>query len=90
MHKISYILLGNYQILYAIFFISLIVFFVIFNDNFKNYLIYILIIVSNIQYTIYNKYYDILILIVFFLIEDVNMKKRFFQNKYNILFLYFF
>jgi len=89
-HKISYILLGNYQILYAIFFISLIVFFVIFNDNFKNYLIYILIIVSNIQYTIYNKYYDILILIVFFLIADLNMKKRFFQNKYNILFLYFF
>jgi len=89
-HKLSYILLGNYQILYAIFFISLIVFFVIFNNNFKNYLIYILIIVSNIQYTIYNKYYDILVLIIFFLIADLNMKERFFQNKYNILFLYLF
>jgi len=89
-HKISYILFGNYIFLYITFLFSIIVFYTIFKNNFKNYFIYFLLIFTNIQYTIYNKYFDILILIVFFLLANISMKERFFQNKFNIINLYFF
>ena len=88
-HKASYLLFGNYILLYYIFFISLIIFFIIFNNKLKNYLIYFLMILSNIQYTIYNKYYDILVVIIFFLLSDIKIKERFFNNKLNLYYLYF-
>ena len=84
-HKASYLIFGNYIFL---FFISIIVFFTIFENKLINYLIYLLIIFTNIQYTIYNKYYDIIILIIFFLLSEINLEKRFFKQKNNLFYLY--
>ena len=87
-HKASYLLFGNYIFLFFIFFISVIVFYIIFNNKFINYFVYILIIFTNIQYTIYNKYYDILVIIIFFLLYEINLEKRFFKQKNNLFYLY--
>ena len=88
-HKFSHVLFGNDIFLFVIFFISIICFYILFNNKINNYIIYLLIILSNIQYTIYNKYYDILVVILFFIISDIDIKKRFFEDRKILFFFYF-
>ena len=88
-HKFSHMLFGNDIFLFVIFFISIICFYILFNNKINNYIIYLLIILSNIQYTIYNKYYDILVVILFFIISDIDIKKRFFEDRKILFFFYF-
>ena len=87
-HKASYLLFKNYIFLFLFFLLSILILYSIFNDKINNYLIYSIFIITNIQYTIYNKYYDILVLIVFFLLADVNFNKFFFKKKYSLIYLY--
>ena len=87
-HKISYLFFKNYILLYLFFLFSLMIFFVIFDKKFINYLIYSIIILTNIQYTIYNKYYDILVIIVFLLLCEIDFKKLFFVKKNSLIYLY--
>jgi hypothetical protein len=87
-HKISNLIFGNNVFLFLIFFLSLIVFYILFKNKFKNYLLFFLIILTNLQYTIYNKYYDVLVIILFFLLFEVNINKFFFNKKYCLIYLY--
>ena len=87
-HKISNLIFGNNVFLFLIFFLSLIVFYILFKKKFKNYLLFFLIILTNLQYTIYNKYYDVLVIILFFLLFEVNINKFFFNKKYCLIYLY--
>ena len=87
-HKFSYLVFGNYFFLFGIFFITLILYYSIFDKKITNYLLYFIIILTNIQYTIYNKYYDVLILILFFLLFEIDLKKYFFSKKFSIIFMY--
>lgn len=88
-HKFSHMIFGNDIFLFVVFFISIICFYILFNNKINNYIIYLLIILSNIQYTIYNKYYDILIVILFFIISDIDLKRRFFKEGKTLFFFYF-
>ena len=87
-HKFSYLIFGNFIFLFFIFFITLIIYYSIFDKKINNYLLYFIIIFTNIQYTIYNKYYDILVLILFFLLFEINLKKHFFSKKFSIVLMY--
>jgi len=89
-HKFSYLIFGNFFFLYLIFLITLILYYSVFDKKTNNYILYLIIIFSNIQFTIYNKYYDILILVLFFLLFEIDLKKYFFSKKFSILFMYFF
>lgn len=87
-HKFSYLVFGNNIFLFFVFFLSIIFFYFLFDGNKVNYIIYILIILTNIQYTIYNKYYDILVMIIFLLISKINFNEKFFKIKNSILYFY--
>lgn len=56
--------------------------------KFNNSFLYFLIIISNIQLTIYHKYYDPMILILSFTVLDFNIKEKFFNYK-NIFYFYY-
>ena len=87
-HKLSYILFNNYYFLYIVFFISLIIFYIVLEKNYENFLLFVLTIFSNPQFTIYNKYFDPIIIILFFLLFKIDMKKYFFNQKYKLIKLY--
>ena len=84
-HKISNIILGNNLILYLSFYIFLNIYISVFKNNLNNHLIYLTLILFNLQFTIYNKYYDPLLLILIFLIFDFNLVKHIFKNKLQII-----
>ncbi len=89
--KLSNLLLDNNILFFIVFFISLLVFIKILNYNFYNYtLIFILLICFNLQYTIYLKYYDPLLLILFFLLFDISLIKTFLKKRNFLLRIYFF
>lgn len=84
--KTSNILFGNNLFFYIISFFALYYVLVkIFTIN--NFLLIFLLIISNIQLTIYHKYYDPLILILIFSLFEIRFKKNYFNLK-NILFIY--
>ena len=93
-HKLSYILFKNFYLLYAVFFISLIILYTLFEKNTDNFLLFIMTIIYTPQFTIYNKYYDPLIIILFFLLFKIDTKKYFFNCKnkftqaYSLLIIY--
>jgi dTDP-4-amino-4,6-dideoxygalactose transaminase len=61
------------------------------SKNKINYLIlFIILFLYNLQFTIYNKYYEPLIFIVSFLILELNLEKNFFGKKNYITILFFF
>ena len=59
--------------------------------NKNNFLIFILIILNNPQYTMYHKYFDPFLLIIFFTIFkfDVDLKKLSNRKKFKFVFFYF-
>ena len=83
-HKISNIILNNNLILYLCFYIFLNIYIYLFKNNLNNHLIYLTLILFNLQFTIYNKYFDPLLLILIFLIFDFNLGKHLFKNKRQI------
>ncbi len=89
--KLSYLILNNNIIFHIIFFITLLIFIKIFEYNFYNFLLlFILLICYNLQFTIYLKYYDPLLFILFFLLFEIPIVDRF-LTKNNFLYrIYFF
>ena len=78
---------------YFFYFVSLISIFILClfsNNNLNNFLIFCILVISNLQNTIYHKYYDPLILIIFFTIISSYLSKNFLIKKNNIFYLYFF
>ena len=88
--QISNIFFKNNILFYFISFLSLILLFSFSRNNFDNFLVFLILIISNIQNTIYHKYYDPLIMILFFSIITIPESLKFFDKRKNILFIYSF
>ena len=88
--QISQIFLKNNLFFYLICIVSLIFLSFLINRNLNNFLILALLILSNIQNTIYHKYYDPLIMILFFTVIETFISKDFFKKKINLIYVYIF
>ena len=76
---------------YLFYFIAFVSFYFIYQKfmNWNNFLIIFILILSNPQLTIYHKYYDPLLTILFFTIFKINLDKKYFNLK-NLSILYLF
>jgi len=88
--QISNYLIKNNSIFYFFSFISLLVLGYFTLNNLNNFIIFFLLILSNLQNTIYHKYYDPLVMIIFFTIFNSSFSYQFINKKLNLLYLYFF
>ena len=89
--KFSNIFFKNNFIFYIISFFSIIILLPFFTKNKYNLLMFVLIILNNPQYTIYHKYFDPFLLIVFFTIFVFRYDfMQFFLKKINYIFIYFY
>ena len=88
--QISNFIFKNNIFFYFISLISLILLFFLVKNDLRNFLIFLLLIFSNIQNTIYHKYYDPLIMILFFTIITIPNSFGFFNKKNNIFVIYIF
>jgi hypothetical protein len=88
--QISNFLIKNNIIFYLFSFLSLLLLAYFAKNNINNFLIFFLLIFSNIQNTIYHKYYDPLIMILFFTIISNFLSEEFFKRKINLFYLYSF
>ena len=84
-HKLSNLLFENNLLLFIIFFISLMIFISNFKINYNNLIIYLSLIIFNLQFTIYNKYYDPILLFLLILLTDFNVEKHLFKNKFQMI-----
>tara|TARA_B100000989_G_scaffold297043_1_gene281704 strand:+ start:5265 stop:6530 length:1266 start_codon:yes stop_codon:yes gene_type:complete len=86
--KISNFLFDNNLIFFCISIYSILFIFLLFKPvkNLNNFLILFLLLISNPQLSIYHKYYDPLLLFLFFTIFEININKDYF-NFSNILIL---
>ena len=85
---LSNLIFNNNYLFYmgSFFFISFVLY--IASLNLNNFFLLILLIVSNVQNTIYHKYYEPLILIMFFTLIKYPEVEIFFKKKNSILYLY--
>jgi len=89
--KLSYFIFNNNYLFYLISFIAVLVVCSLAQINYLNTLLIVLIILNNPQYTIYHKYFDPFLLILFFTIFSLNIDmKRIYDGKnYLYIFTYF-
>ena len=88
--KFSNLLLNNNLIFYILSIISIILVLPYLIDNKINLLIFILIIINNPQYTIYHKYFDpFLLILFFFLFEFKILLRNIIINNFYIIYFYF-
>ena len=89
--KISNIIFNGNFIFYLISFISIIFVYIIFivKKNYNNLIILFLLLLSNPQLSIYHKYYDPLLIFIFFTLFEIKIKAKFFNNT-NIIFMNLF
>ena len=89
--KLSNIIFENNYLFFVIYFFSLLVLSVYIKENFYNLILILLILfLYNLQYTVYIKYYDPLLLVLFFLLFDFSITKNFFENKFCLIKIYIF
>lgn len=88
--KISYLFLENNILFYIVCFISIFLFYNLLNDFNSLLLIFILTILYNLQFTIYMKYYDPLILFLILFFFKKNFIFRFFKDKFYLQKIYLF
>jgi len=91
--KLSYFLFNNSTLFFITSFISILFIFNIFKLNFNNFLLFLILILSTPQLTIYHKYFDVLLIMLFFLFCEFKFDiKKIFNNKFilNIYFFYLF
>ena len=89
--KISNFIFNNNYLFFIICFISILTIIPLLSQNKINFLIFFLILINNPQYTIYHKYFDPFLLIIFFTIFkfkfDINKIKI---NKNSMLIFFYF
>jgi|TARA_B110000259_G_scaffold188488_1_gene248138 hypothetical protein len=85
--KISHHLLGNNYLFFIVSFFSILFLLSVIKISKQNLLIIFLLILSNPQFTIYHKYYDPFILILFLLLFKINFNK---QNLFNFKTIFIF
>lgn len=83
-HKASNLIFGNNYLFYLFSIFSLLIIYSIIKKNFNNYLLLIILILFNPQLTIYVKYFDPLIFVLFLTLFDFDLKKHFFEKTYAI------
>ena len=83
-HKASNIIFGNNYLFFMFSILSILIIYSIIEKNFNNYLLLIILILFNPQLTIYLKYFDPLIFILFLTLFDFDLKKHFFEKTYAI------
>ena len=88
--QISNFIFNNNVFFYLISFFSLLILISLSSEDLSNFLIFFILIVSNIQNTIYHKYYDPLVLILFFTLLSTSLSLKFFKNKFNIIYIFGF
>ena len=88
--QISNFFFNNNTLFYLISFLSLILLYFLIKNSLGNFLIFLLLVVSNIQNTIYHKYYDPLIMILFFSLLTLPDSLKFFDKRINIFIVYMF
>jgi len=87
---LSLLLFNNNLIFYFFSFFSLFIIAYFILSNLNNTILYILLILSNVQNTIYHKYYDPFVMILFFLLFVHFLPEKFLSRKKNLIFLYLF
>ena len=88
--QLSYYLTKNNFIFYFACFVSFCTMAYFIKSSYVNLIIFSILILSNIQNTIYHKYFDPLILILFFTIINHHSIKDFLNKKFNLVYLYLF
>ena len=88
--KFSNFFLKNNILFFIICFVSILIIINLSNSKFENILLLILILLSNPQITVYHKYYDPFLLIVFFTLFDFNINLSKINLKLNSYIIYLF
>jgi len=95
-HKLSNIIFNNNYLFFICSLLSISIIYSILEKNFSNYLLLILLVIYNPQLTIYVKYFDPLVFILFLTLFDFDFKKHFINKSYSyyqfyliIIFYYF-
>jgi len=88
-HKFSNMFFDNNLIFYIIFILSILTIYSVLLKTWNNYSLLILLIIFNPQFTIYNKYYDPLIYVLFLTLFQLDMDRHYFKKKYRHIQLYF-
>ena len=88
--QLSNFLFSNNYLFYLISFFSIFLFFIISKKEFSNFLLITLIILSNVQNSIYHKYYEPMFMILIFTLFKNFEFNKFFSKKSNFFILYLF
>ncbi len=81
-HKLSNIFFGNNYIFFLSAFISILSIYTIVKKDIRNYILLVILILYNPQLTIYIKYFDPLIFILFLTLFNFNLKEHFLKKPY--------
>ena len=88
--QLSNFLFANNYLFYFISFFSIFLFFIISKKEYSNFLLITLIILSNVQNSIYHKYYEPMFMILIFTLFKNFEFNKFFSKKSNFFILYLF
>ncbi len=83
-YKLSNIIYENNYLFFVSAFISILIIYSLINKNISNYYLIVILILFNPQLTIYIKYFDPLIFILFLTLFDFDLKKHFIDKSYAI------
>lgn len=83
-HKLSHIIFNNDKLFFAFAILSILIIYSFIKNNLNNLILMILLLLFNPQLTIYIKYFDPLIFILFLTLFEFNLKKHFIDNNYSI------
>lgn len=86
-YKLSNILFGSNYFLYFFSFIGFLFLFILCYKKISNFLLLLLIFLGNPQLEIYHKYYDPMLLIMFFTIFNINFNKQLLKNNISIFYI---
>ena len=89
-YKSSYFIFENNYLFFIICFISIFFLLNIFVSNYENLFLFILLVLSNPQVTVYHKYYDPFLMILFFSLFGLQINLHKLKNNLNILIIYSF
>jgi len=88
--KISYFFFKSNYLFYLISFISIFILLKIFQINYENIFLFFLILVNNPQVTVYHKYYDPFLIIMFFSLLSLKININRLKTNRNVIIIYLF
>jgi len=88
--KISYFFFKNNYLFYLLCFISIFILLKIFQINYENIFLFFLILINNPQVTVYHKYYDPFLMVVFFSLLSLKTDINRLKTNLNVIIIYLF